>query len=177
MDELGATAPLGLGEVQVTLGDAPREGPGLDRVLRHLDGMTPRPGAYTEVPPDAGRWVTFTTRVNYEVVRPTEDGWDEDGRPVERAVGPPAVMFWEPHVPWTPWDRATPRLVFHGSPGHLLGLGAQAPEPTGLSVSRSMPPGFMDLLYGSSPRNGEHPGGALGNLLHQLDKREGHVRP
>ncbi|WP_071528950.1 profilin [Streptomyces mutabilis] len=37
-------------------------------------------------------------------------------------------------------------------------------------MSRSVLPGFMDLLYGRRPRNGEHPGSASGNSLHRLDK-------
>ncbi|WP_443034705.1 SAVMC3_10250 family protein [Streptomyces sp. BE308] len=171
VSELGATAPLGLGELQVTLGDAPQEGPNLERVLRHLESLTPKPAEYSEASPDAGRWVKFKTRMNYQLVRPTTDGWDANGENIERPAGPAAVVFWEPHSRSEPWSSPKPRLVLHGSPEHLLGPAATTPEPTGLSVSRSYPPGFMDLLYGSRPRNGEDPGAALGDLLHQLDGR------
>ena len=169
VSELGATAPLGLGELQFTLADNPEAPPNLGRVLRHLESLTPKPAEYSERPPRAGQWVKFKARMNYQLVRPTTDGWDDNGRPIEDPVGPTAVVFWEPHSRLEPWSGAKPRLVLHGSPEHLLGIAATPPEPTDLSVSRSSPPGFMDLLYGNRPHNGEDPGHALGTLLHQLD--------
>ncbi|MEU2135249.1 SAVMC3_10250 family protein [Streptomyces sp. NPDC018352] len=169
LSELGATAPLGLGELQFALTDAPQGHPNLERVLRHLESLTPKPAEYFVASPDAGQWVKFKTRMNYQLVRPTTDDWGDNGEPIEHPTGPAAVVFWEPHSRYEPWSGAKPRLVLHGSPEHLLGLAAPTPEPTDLSVSRSYPPGFVDLLYGNRPRNGEDPGAALGVLLHQLD--------
>lgn len=147
VSELGATAPLGLGELQFTLADGPQRHPNLERVLRHLESLTPKPAEYFEASPDAGQWVKFKTRMNYQLVRPTTDGWSDEGEHIEHPAGPAAVVFWEPHSRLEPWSSAKPRLVLHGSPEHLLGLAATTPEPTDLSVSRSYPPGFMDLLY------------------------------
>ncbi|MCX4489870.1 SAVMC3_10250 family protein [Streptomyces anulatus] len=171
VSELGATAPLGLGELQFTLTDAPQGRPNLERVLRHIESLTPKPAEYSEVSPDAGRWVKFKTRMNYQLVRPTTDGWNDNGELVEHPVGPAAVVFWEPDSRLDPSASAKPQLVLHGSPEHLLGLAGTAPDPEGLSVSRTYPPGFMDLLYGDRPRNGENPGTALSHLLRQLDGR------
>ncbi|MER6514411.1 SAVMC3_10250 family protein [Nonomuraea sp. NPDC001636] len=158
-------------ELQFTLADAPQGHPNLERVLRHLESLTPKPAEYSEGTPEAGQWVKFKTRMNYQLVRPTTDNWGDNGEPIEHPVGPAAVVFWEPHTRLEPWSGAKPRLVLHGSPEHLLGLAAPPPEPTDLSVSRSYSPGFINLLYGNRPRNGEDPGGALGALLHQLDGR------
>ncbi|WAL75857.1 SAVMC3_10250 family protein [Kitasatospora sp. YST-16] len=165
-----AKAPMGLGELEVSLADqATPQRPNLERVLRHLDSLIPQPVPYFEAGPDAGQWVRFRTRLNYQIVRPVTDSIDGDI--VDEPVGPPAVIFWEPHSRWEPWDNPTPRLVLHGSPEHLVGVpSAERTTAEGLSVSRSFPPGFMDLLYGNMPRNGEQPGGALANLLHQLDQ-------
>ncbi|MFE7113590.1 SAVMC3_10250 family protein [Streptomyces sp. NPDC057575] len=167
--ELGATAPLGLGELQFTLADAPQGHPNLERVLRHLESLTPKPAEYSEASPAAGQWVKFKTRMNYQLVRPTTDDRDDNGELIDYPVGPAAVVFWEPPSQLESLSSTKPRLVLHGSPEHFLGLAAMTPEPTDLSVSRSYLPGFMDLLYGNRPRNGEDPGRALGDLLHQLD--------
>ncbi|MFC8819092.1 SAVMC3_10250 family protein [Streptomyces rochei] len=170
VSELGAAAPFGLGELQFALTDAPQGRPTLERVLRHLESTSPKPAEYSEVSPDAGRWVKFKTRMSYQLVRPTTGDWSNDGEAIERPVGPDAVVFWEPHSRVEPWSGAKPRLVLHGSPEHLLGPTAPA-EPRDLSIDRSYPPGFMDLLYGNRPHNGESPGAALADLLHQLDGR------
>ena len=156
VSELGAAAPFGLGELQFALTDAPQGRPTLERVLRHLESTSPKPAEYSEVSPDAGRWVKFKTRMSYQLVRPTTGDWSNDGEAIERPVGPDAVVFWEPHSRVEPWSGAKPRLVLHGSPEHLLGPTAPA-EPRDLSIDRSYPPGFMDLLYGNRPHNGESP--------------------
>ncbi|MFB7747543.1 SAVMC3_10250 family protein [Streptomyces sp. NPDC056132] len=176
VSQWSAKAPMGLGELQVSLADQiAGQHPALESVLRHLDSLDPRPVPYFEADPDAGRWVRFKTRLNYQLVRPVTDRVNRSDPAsgfVDEPVGPPAVIFWEPHSPWQPWDSPKPRLVLHGSPEHLAGApSANDTAAEGLSVSRSYPPGFMDLLYGNLPHNGEHPGAALSNLLHQLDKR------
>ncbi|BAU85133.1 hypothetical protein SLA_4245 [Streptomyces laurentii] len=172
ISELGATAPLGLGELQFTLADAPQGHPNLERVLRHLKSLTPKPAEYSEASPDAGQWVKFKTRMNYQIVRPTIRASDDNGEHFrEHPIGQEAVVFWEPHSRLEPWSSSKPRLVLHGSPEHLLGLAAASSGPTDLSAPPSLGLGFMSLLYGMQlgmdPRLEE----ALGNLLNQLDGR------
>ncbi|MFK0182435.1 SAVMC3_10250 family protein [Streptomyces xanthochromogenes] len=174
VSQWSAKAPMGLGELQVSLADeGTGQHPNLEKVLRHLDSLEPQPFPYFNAGPHGGQWVRFETRLNYQLVRPVTDNSNTpDGRFVDEAVGPPAVIFWEPHSPRQPWDNPKPRLVLHGSPEHLMAASSADPNTAeGLSVSRSYPPGFMDLLYGNMPHNGEQPGEALANLLDQLDQR------
>ncbi|MEV0749870.1 SAVMC3_10250 family protein [Streptomyces sp. NPDC050273] len=181
VSELGATAPLGLGELQFALTDAPQGHPNLERVLRHLKSLAPKPAEYSQGSPDAGQWVKFKTRMNYQIVRPTTQVLDDNGEQHfrespnfrESPIGPAAVVFWEPHSQLEPWSSSKPRLVLHGSPEHLLGLAAAPSESTDLCAPPSLGLGFLRLLQGYGGQSSVDSGleRALGSLLHQLDGR------
>jgi hypothetical protein len=155
-----AKAPIGLGEVQVTLaGQAAPERPSLDRVLRHLDGLRPRPTPYFEGAAEPGRWVRFDTRLNYRIVQPV--------RRMAREL--PVLLFWEPRPLW---DQSRPRLLLHGAPEHLTGVvPIDRDDVYEYRLSPSSPSEIADFLYGRG--GGPVRGGrslAMGRLLEDLDK-------
>ena len=85
---VGATAPLNLGQMQITLSErTSSQRQDLAQVLRHLDrssGQAPKSYAEGEGTIQPGAWVTFAARLNYKVVSE------------RRFPDEPALLFWEP---------------------------------------------------------------------------------
>jgi hypothetical protein len=123
---IGIKAPLGLGEVNVSLtGDASSADPDLAKVVKYID-RSASPKSYLEEDLKSGDWVKFEAWLSYKFRR-----WD--GQNEQREI----LLFWEPQP-----STADTRLLLHGSPNHLIGLRA-VPE-TDFSFSYGQ--GFAEWL-------------------------------
>lgn len=125
VQQVGATAPMNLGGMQVALSDqSAADYPDLAGVLRHID-RNRNPRWFTEEGVESGGWIRFTAKLNYGLFgenpsasyRPRELG--DSPIPIE-----PALLFWRPWHVVTPED---PHLLLHGSPEHFTG-GALSPQ-------------------------------------------------
>jgi hypothetical protein len=157
--EFGATAPMGLGELQVAFSDQTvSDHPDLARVLRHITRSDPPPKWFFEGDPQPGTWVRFQTRLNYKIV--------EDASFGSPPAGPPALLFWEPKILG---DNSRPRLLLHGSPEHLVGgLAADQPPAERVDLPLSEPTGLVEFLVHLTNHQFSQ---ALWYLLRDLDGR------
>ncbi|MFP3986038.1 SAVMC3_10250 family protein [Streptomyces sp. E11-3] len=151
VNQLGATAPMGLGGFQVGLSEStPVEHPRLAEVIRHLE-KTAAPQSFTDEDLRPGQWVRFSADMIYQIFR------DPEGiarRSSADHPGPPALLFWDPQPP--DGDDVWPtRLLLHGSPEHLVGTRADE-TPTVASchtAAMSSPIGLVDFLTGLTQRS------------------------
>jgi hypothetical protein len=155
--QLGVTAPLNLGGMQVMLSEqAASKHPHLAQVLHHLDRSGPL-AWFSEEGQKAGSWVRFDTLLNYKLL---------DGKPNS---GQPALLFWTPG----PEDLADwpTRLLLHGSPEHLVGgLASQRLPVESVALRRSAASGLIDLLNGGDSDEWSL-ASTLARLLYDLDRK------
>lgn len=73
VNQIGATAPMGLGGLQVGLSESTRsDHPRLAAVVRHLEKGTPAPTSFTDESLRPGQWVRFTADMNYQIFHDPE---------------------------------------------------------------------------------------------------------
>jgi len=155
VEEVGAKAPLNLGEISLGLSEPAKQHPDLARVLRYIDNSDRPPRWFAEEGVRPGDWVQFEARLNYKIVTARRSPTPSSG-----------LLFWEPPLPHT---NSPPRLLLHGSPEHLMDVdGFQQPSTMTIGLALSHPAGlveFFDSLHGESFSQ------TLWYLLDDLDER------
>jgi hypothetical protein len=112
---VGATAPLSLGEISLTLaGPDTQSIPHLDEVLEELDKRRRGVQWYEDEAVQVGDWVQFEARMNYAAV---SEPHLTDGAP---------LLFWEPKLNHSDDGSTgqTSALLLHASPDGLVGNSA-----------------------------------------------------
>ncbi|MGA5135530.1 SAVMC3_10250 family protein [Streptomyces olivoreticuli] len=164
LNQIGATAPMGLGGLQVGLTEqAPGEHSRLAEVIRHLEKTNPAPKSLTDEDLRPGQWGRFTANMNYQIFH------EDEGRRGPDTSGPPALLFWDPQPP----DRDVvwpTRLLLHGSPEHLVGTRIEEiPNVTSRhTAAMSSPIGLVDFLTGLTQQSFSQ---VLWFTLRDLDQR------
>ncbi|MFJ4672711.1 SAVMC3_10250 family protein [Kitasatospora purpeofusca] len=142
VNQIGATAPMGLGGLQVGLSESkPSDHPRLAEVIRHLEKTNPALKSFTDDDLRPGQWVRFTADMNYQIFH------DPEGRRGPAISGPPALLFWDPQPPDS--DGVWPtRLLLHGSPEHLVGTRTEETPSVASrhTATMSSPIGLVDFL-------------------------------
>lgn len=119
---VGATAPMNMGGLQVTLADQGAAAqPTLAEIIAHIDGDKHPARWWNDPDVRPGEWVRFDTELSFVAWSEPSDWPDqEEQRPEKRvSMPPPMVVF---------WDKAPKRgvvrnrLLLHGSPEHLAGV-------------------------------------------------------
>lgn len=163
LTQIGATAPMGLGGLQVGLSEQTSgEHPRLVEVVRHLE-KTAAPRPFTDEDVRPGEWVRFRADMIYRIFHdPEEFRGLGSGTP-----GPPALLFWDPQPPDGEWPT---RLLLHGSPEHLVGTraGETPSAPSHHTDAMSSPMGLVDFLIGLSQQSFSQ---TLSFTLSDLDRR------
>lgn len=102
-------APLGIGAKLALSEDTVRRNPDLAGVLRHIDSSARSARWYESSELEAGDWVHFEARLNYQIV---------DVRSAIDSEATSVLFFWD-----APDGQVDPpcRLLLHGSAEHLTG--------------------------------------------------------
>ncbi|WP_194916578.1 SAVMC3_10250 family protein [Catenulispora rubra] len=138
INQVGATAPMGLGGLQVSLAEgATEQHPGLADVIRYLEHAKPPLNSFEDTGLRPGQWIRFVAAMSYQVFSFTPDF--SDRRPQAAVPMPPTLLFWNPQpvVTRMPTRQWPTRLLLHGSPQHLTGGRPSAAEPDDASVIKS----------------------------------------
>lgn len=106
--QVGAKAPLGFGEISVTLSEETvKARPDLAAVIEDLENSERHIRWYAEECVNAGDWIVFDARMNFAT---------------SRELDTPVLFFWEPNPAV---KNGSTQLLLHGSAHHLVG----APPP------------------------------------------------
>ena len=166
--DVGATAPMNLGGLQVTFTDqGTAEQPTLADVIAHIDSGKHAIRWWNDPDAQPGEWVRFDTDLRF-VASSKPDEWlnfDWLERSDRVRMPPPMVVFWDA-APSPGVIRR--RLMLHGSPDHLIGgrpitmSDVTAIRPCG-SLPAEMAAFASQLASGGSPNKG------LSSIISQLD--------
>jgi hypothetical protein len=145
--DLGVTAPLGMGGIQLGLADQATQGsPSLGQVVDYLENSGEPLKSIDDPAIKTGQWVRFTAELTYHVFRDYEPAHEppsefytldrgERGTVMHYLGDRTALIFWNPVAPVPPSEEAgspnvlrhapqPTRLLLHGSPAHLVGADA-----------------------------------------------------
>lgn len=145
ISNVGATAPLGLGGLQVGLANqTAADHPTLAQVIRDLERSSKPPRWIFEDGVRAGDWVKFRAELSYQVF---SDNRFSGAPPALEALdlGRRVLLFWEP---WGPPEepQSTHMMLLHGSADHLSGSLPMSPPVSGDQVTGSSSAGLVDFL-------------------------------
>lgn len=163
--EVSAKVPLDLGEVKLSLSDnAGNPAPDLDAVIDQIERSDRASKWYADDQVEPGDWVQFDAPLNYMRVGESDFG------PADNLSQSEALVFLEPRQEGESENYNTPRLLLHGSMGHLVGGNRESMLDAGLSPSFG--PEFFSMLGRCVPGD-QLPDGLAETLVQQLDRRYG----